>query len=373
MRKFFIVVLPLCIGITMFINACKLDPDENNNPASSSQGVLAWTTLNGPLDAYGYVVDISQLVITASDKIYAVNAGSLYSSTDGGATWKTLNFPIMLPTEYPNPAYLSGQFVAAPNGTLYLQIATAYTDTLYQQGPSGYKLFRSQDNGATWDTVTNPLGTLVSDANSNLYSYAYPTGLYFSPDNGNTWSANLFTDTIENFSTGPNGYAYIGTASNGLLRSKDHGATWQAINAGLGTFPGPSFNVPFVSGISPDGEIYVNVVNLRSHGANGGYGAGFFRSGDNGATWQQINNGLSSGAEIENPLAFLKNKGIIANAGVPSLYSPKYFISSDIGTTWQTLDIGLSLNSLRFCVDSKQYLYAIDGASEILKSAQPVD
>lgn len=72
---------------------------------------------------------------------------------------------------------------------------------------------------------------------------------------------------------------YVGTASSGVFKSEDSGATWQAARAGL-----ESLNIQVLA-IDP-----VTTNNLYAGTATGG----MFRSRDGGVSWTAINNGLEN-------------------------------------------------------------------------------
>jgi photosystem II stability/assembly factor-like uncharacterized protein len=365
MKKLLIVGIPLCFLLLAFFSSCK--PDNDDNPAASGSGGFAWEALNGPLDTNLHSAKVVQVMVGAGDKLYAVTNTNLYSSTDGGATWQTLNYPYYVPLSSNRYNANSQPFSLSPNGMLFANITDSANLT--------YATYRSTDGGMTWGLLHPPVGTNYYGTAFAPDGTVYITGggnLYSSSDNGTTWSASLLHDTVLFLQADANGYLYACTYDKGLLRSKNNGASWQAINAGLGTFPDPKNKLPCVLGESPNGELYASIIYEDLIDLYGGepYGGGLFRSSDNGDTWQQINNGISVTAMVTE-LLYLKNNGAIAipvNLGeaVP------YYISTD-GTTWQTLNIGINPYILWLALDSKQYLYAVGGDYAIYKTVNPVD
>jgi photosystem II stability/assembly factor-like uncharacterized protein len=149
-------------------------------------------------------------------------------------------------------------------------------------------LYRSVDGGVTWTLSRSGAyqqqGTFGSQnlLRLNDMTVARNTNgdsLYFSSDEGETWSSQYIPINMFNkvMSAGGNLYAYSNALGDGpsVYRSADLGQSWQAVNEGLavGTFPGDFYTL---------GEtLYL----LAGH---------VYASTDNGLSWTQMTTELFS-------------------------------------------------------------------------------
>jgi HEAT repeat protein len=97
---------------------------------------------------------------------------------------------------------------------------------------------RSSDEGVTWQYVAAipfPVSELVAVAGNEQVVYARGQGaLWVSEDAGATWSqtASLPSRPVSLAVTGEQaGTVYVGTESMGLLRSRNHGQSWQSLDS----------------------------------------------------------------------------------------------------------------------------------------------
>ena len=244
------------------------------------------------------------------------NAGTLYRSTDHGQHWTPAN------------TGFTGVPLSFTNNDTSLFVATL-TDGI----------FRSMNDGATWSalTGTNALSpNKLLYANGVLYVGSGVTGVYKSTDNGNSFvpsSVGLPSQseivTMANVGT----TVFVGVYNgNGVYRSTDGGANWQAVNNGLGTALihdivvkgttlfatnedgvytstnlGTSWTLANtgISGqpeallVAGDGALYVNVLAADFTGRS------VYRSIDNGASWSPTGPGIptSEGSSLSLRLA----------------------------------------------------------------------
>ncbi len=218
----------------------------------------SWTPI-GPNNA-------SVFALTKADKkplnmLAGTFFGGLYETGDGGQHWRHLNAPFSRTTVF-TVAY-------APGST-----STIYAGT-FDQG-----LFKSDDGGSSWQPLSNGLRgssinafAIAPDQAGTLLA-ATDQGLFRSTDGGLNWQQTTVAATVRTlaFAPGQAGIVYAGTLQNGILRSPDHGQSWQPLNQGLGT-----------------GDIDINALRIGNGGqllAASNRGAYRLPPGQN--TWQDI-------------------------------------------------------------------------------------
>ncbi len=189
-------------------------------------------------------------------------------STDGGATWTSINGAGAF-----NPRHHQVTSVYAAGSTIVA--ATSFADVSNTYGNIG--LIRSTDGGANWTLVS---GNSTTNAPNGLPG-GYTLGLAGRQVGG---SDILLTAT-----------QFAGT--NGIYRSTNGGANWSLVSntsAGLTSlFTGNNVsNIKFAFGAN--NTAWAAVVT-------GGVVNGVYRSGDNGATWAAASLDTTVGGNTLNP------------------------------------------------------------------------
>jgi len=232
----------------------------NNNLYMASGGNLFSTTNNGaswntvtssvPFVNTGFVVQ-------AGSNLYAGTYDGIYLSTDGGISWSNIG--------------LSNASVEA---------FTLFNGNLIA-GTRDVGIFTSQDNGATWlqtGALNNMMVQTIAVIDSNLIvGDNGQEGLFISRDNGNSYKEyyNLnhsYTLCLKI----KDSLIYAGTegggnGSGGIFKSSDLGKNWNCI--GLN-------NIPIFS------------INYNPSYLFVGTDRGVFRTSNEGASWNQVNNGI---------------------------------------------------------------------------------
>jgi photosystem II stability/assembly factor-like uncharacterized protein len=141
----------------------------------------------------------------------------------------------------------------------------------------GAGVFQTSDGGATWQSISNGLGSLVVAGLAMnppdmiiIYAATVDSGVFKTEDGGGTWrrasagmNPNEAVTCVVIDPIRPN-VVYAGSQASGVFVSEDAGATWRLINTGLRTRAVRSM------AISADGMIlYVGTI-----------GEGVFRLGD---------------------------------------------------------------------------------------------
>ncbi|HET6273079.1 MAG TPA: T9SS type A sorting domain-containing protein [Bacteroidota bacterium] len=188
-----------------------------------------------------------------------------------------------------------------------------------------------------WQQMSNGLSNLnVSalsvDSNGTLYA---ATGSYFpvvfrSTDNGDSWDSAGQTDgsSINCLETNSRGYIFAGDVFYGVYRSTDSGNMWVRVDSGLTN--------PLVRAlaINSSGDIFAGILPVY---IDTNFFYGIYRSTNNGDNWVQVNTGLRYGAGI---YSFATNSaGQIFAGGSYGIYR-----STDNGSNWVESNNGLDSN-----------------------------
>ncbi|MFH1197925.1 MAG: DUF2341 domain-containing protein [bacterium] len=188
-------------------------------------------------------------------------------------------------------------------------------------GTIGGKVKRSNDGGVNWELLNAGMtvGVVWSiEVSGDQLFIGTDQGVFYSADNGATWSATPLLGMDVRTVLFANGNLYAGAWGSGIFKSADLGATWNQVNNGLGSLiinslasnsANELFAGSFGDGISqsvdealnwltlPVGYPHVWALGVTStdvlYAAT--YGMGVFRSTDNGTSWIPINEGLVPG------------------------------------------------------------------------------
>ncbi len=266
---------------------------------------------------------ISTLSGGSQGNVLAIDeSGHLYLSTDSGETWNLTTIPdktVITAADVSTGKMLAGD----DSGNLYAsldkgihwskaaQLPSETAITTIRQDPSDttgntfytgtrdHGLFRTTDNGSTFQQAGNAL------KESHVISLAVQPGFiiattweeaaFISTDSGNSWtmySEGLLTDeqanTVKYFSpqfrqiaiAGDNGKTLFLAGFAGLFRSTNHGKSWNELE----TLP-----VSLIKGldVSPsDNDDYSIAIST--------YGGGAYFSHDHGDNWVIANKGLNT-------------------------------------------------------------------------------
>ncbi len=191
-------------------------------------------------------------------------------------------------------------------------------------------LHRSDDSGATWQTLTalttlagqdETISTLLAVNRSTIYAGLADGRLFYSEDGGAGWHQRAQLE----------GYIYClfqhaggvyAVASSGILLSRDEGNTWHDRSGDFIASGG-------LTAFAPSGEGDYGV--LLAHGrANDG--PGVFRTTDAGATWQRCA-GLGSEEDFIAVQIHPTVRGAVYAVSLHHAYA-----SEDKGLTWEQIE-----------------------------------
>lgn len=226
---------------------------------------------------------------------------SYYSDTmvvsdDHGSTWTGAHNGIEQPGSW---------WVESIDGVLY---TGGYTSTS----------FRSVDDGASWQDIGLSSARGFELHNDTLYACQWNGGVSWTMDQGTTWHPTAPVGGLGGlwplFSF--QGHLYIGRQGGGVYRLAHSAGSWEALNTGLPANPtvyafaaignyllcggGVGIQRSSDAGLTweamdqtPLGEVYA-LLTLDSLVFAGLHGGGVAMSADSGATWAQLNTGLTN-------------------------------------------------------------------------------
>ncbi|MCC7264145.1 MAG: T9SS type A sorting domain-containing protein [Candidatus Latescibacteria bacterium] len=223
-----------------------VDPQDSHRLVAGGQGLYesedqgrTWT----PLSGLGERTVSALLVDTRRpDRFFALADAALFSSADRGITWAVAEGPLG-----DAPVYT---LAAAPDDP----------QTLYAGTAAG--AYKSVDGGATWNPLPIPTGinilAIAAVPPHTMYANAYLAGtglrrIYRSEDGGMSWSTCTFPPGHRFAMDAPDGRRppdlvdlladprdaralYVSTFQDGFYRSTDQGQTWESFNPGLPLF-----------------------------------------------------------------------------------------------------------------------------------------
>lgn len=219
-------------------------------------------------------------------------------------------------------------------------------------GTIGGQIFRSNDNGQTWNQINVGMGVgfiwSLKVSGSTIYA-ATEQGLFVSNNNGLTWNAtSLFGKDVRAFSIAPNGDLYAGTWGFGVYKSVNNGTSWTQVNNNLGS-------------------LAVHALVIDSYGSiyAGTFGAGVNKSVDGGANWSTLNVGF----DHIWALGITSTNKIFAGT-----YGGGVFTTTDLGNTWQPNSDGLPsafIYSISVDANDNVYVSTWTGGIYVLPNGSP--
>ncbi|HEY4575920.1 MAG TPA: hypothetical protein VIJ26_18210, partial [Thermoanaerobaculia bacterium] len=329
------------------------------------------------------------LVYAVAGFLYAGPFGTLYRSTDGGASWTALVGPdlqaVAVDPAHPSTIYTAGSKVlrSTDGGGTWTDVtpppaterhainSLAVAPSGVAFAADGETLLRSADGGGTWSAVLSeqvafaPLTVLVSPSDASHVYAASRESIYVSSDGGATFTSAAKPATtpdqpLGGFALAPSAPGVLYTMfvqGSTVFRSDDGAATWRT----AGSLP-----------VGSTGFQVLQVDPRNPERAYAGTAAGLFKSANGGRSWTQSDAGLPRPAG--QPLA------AVSLAAAPSQPDSLYAGTVDwgvgrsrsAGEHWQIgLENGLNaatIQLLKFPRPDTAYLALGDGGPRSFRS-----
>lgn len=199
---------------------------------------------------------------------------------------------------------------------------------------SGSGVYKSEDGGLTWRSVSNGLPSedvvALAFGPGNLLYAASGQHLYASADGAASWSQ------LAQYVGNSRGFERIAVASSngnvlyaitvieGAFRSDDGGYNWRPINAGLPQDGNGSFNVQAIAADPTDPDVIYAGTGWEPFNGNGVY-----KSIDCGETWQPANQGM-----MDRSVTALAVDPTTPQTVYAGTYEGELLRSTDGGATW---------------------------------------
>jgi len=307
--------------------------DDGLTWTNSNLGNFVWLTRAITVDPTVQEVDATPVYAGAIG-----GAASIYKSMDGGRTFSALSGDSGAIINSVRDIVLDPRSCEAPptsgactNGPLQTFYAIASGDEQLN-----WRVIRSNDAGATLQDRSAGLPQLLTYPDNAGFEYNYPISIALDPLDTQT----LYVGTYLQQRVNDAGTAPALTIANGVFRSRDGGATWQAVNTGLPR-NGNSVDTGIdIYALATDPSVSGRVWAAGSFD-DGRAGSRVFRSDDAGDHW--VEQAAFADCDIRSLLADPQRAGTIRASGTSKAEQGTGCVlrSRDSGVSWTRIDAGL--------------------------------
>lgn len=261
----------------------------------STDSGLTWNEITPgfPLALFASPLDVVEHNSTLFASFHDNNELSIYRSTDDGLTWQ--------------PAAGADLPALVVQNSAIVPMAAAGDTVLLGFGLFGHGVYRSTDAADTWAEANNGfVATAIHAAgrvgNVLLAAAGFGSRNYRSDDFGNVWTDLDGLGPVVSYYAFDADTVLAGTFGSGAFRSIDAGQTWSPINTGLPDYvplDGGQYE-PINDMVMHNGYVFAGTGGAREFiggddhcGCTGTTsGDGVYRTGNGGASWQRVSNGL---------------------------------------------------------------------------------
>jgi photosystem II stability/assembly factor-like uncharacterized protein len=265
------------------------DPRQHVGRRPQDAGITGWEWL-GPGNVGGRIRAI--VFLNPTTLLIGAASGGIWRSTNAGASWQPMNDFL---------ASLSVSCLSVDPTNTNIVYAGTGEGSFAGHTPSnhfvpGAGIFKSTDGGLTWAQLT---ATTAWRAVNRLAHHPTQTGTLFAATdtglfritNGGTNTTPLLSGTVLDVKVDPanpsrmiaGGFNWVGTSQNG-------GTNWTTHTTGAGNQL-PNTGQRSECAIGGNGTLWVSM-NIGTGPANDMKFGSVYRSTDNGANWQRMNNNL---------------------------------------------------------------------------------
>jgi photosystem II stability/assembly factor-like uncharacterized protein len=315
--------------------------------AAATAYIFAGVYRLAPADtAWVRVLDLGQQVFMRSlvrhgGRLFSGSTAGVHVSADGGATWAAASGGLPNPQGFGVELYpATGALYAEVNGAFFRWTGTAWAalpafpvspplavtagDRLYGATSAGVYAF----DGAAWTPVPPHIGTspipLYADGATAVVRA--DSRLLRTDDAGATWVTLRQPVALTYVDAG----LMIAASTGGLIRSTDGGQTW--VPAGAVALP-PDYEDLSPAGFAGyDGAVFAAYGGARfgKHGIPLSRYGGVFRTDDGGASWTDVSAGLPMTSLGRSPVR------MIAAAGARLFARTDHGCATSTGASWTT-------------------------------------
>ena len=327
-RNFFAFTDLLINSKGVLFAACSVDAEDRSSDVliCSQDGGMSWQSIHAGSAE-------SQILLDASDNLI-IHDGSyldhygLVISKNNGESWTKL------------PVRGSNALMDSSHNLLVFGTPAA--------GSSFYSIYRSSDQGISWIPIHQGFGPadyqyLILITPEGTIHAATGRAYRRSEDQGKSWFSLSFMDykMENNYATAiarhPSGHLYITTSRDGIYRSIDEGNHWQKLTTGTAD---SSF---MTLAIDQHGTIYA--IGGMCEPYYVGNTSIFFRSTDNGMTWQRKT--LNQNEPVITQIIPLDGGKMLAASGQEG----DIYFSADQGDSWESEKIPLVRETWKMTYD----------------------
>jgi hypothetical protein len=278
----------------------------------STNGGTSWTRYGSPLGSGNSINGLVKV-----DSVILAGGSGMFRSTNGGSTWTSSTTGLTNTNVRAMTSNGMTAFAATDNGffrSTDLGVSWSMVDSGMAKTGSRYTMAMAAANGVVYGTFSN--------------GYSGQHVVFRSTDNGTSWDSS--NGNLTNLSTSAIGAygdtVFVGLNNNGLRRSTDRGETWTDVTTG-----GASYPLAILA--------YGTRVLVGGNKGNSAGDGGVFLSTSNGSSWTRVTSAMSNGSSI-----VLQAVGDRLAAGVDagtSSVNSGFYVTSDRGARWERKSQGL--------------------------------